>query len=267
MVQRMDKNQSTAAPDSDPEAQPAPKGDVALAGAGGRKAAVQAALRRQILTLERAPGSAIDEASVAKEYGLSRPPLREVLRQMAGEGYLELRPNRGAVVAPMDYGTLRHFFLVAPMIYSAVARLAAQNATPAQIASLKEIQRNFVAAIRDGSVEDRTFWNDRFHATTGEMADDVYLMPSLRRLLIDHARIGMTFYRPRNGDTDARLVKAAEQHDQIIAAIEAGDEAAAANAADDHWKLSRDRIETFVMPSALEVPLGTEPGARNNGES
>lgn len=96
----------------------------------GRKRALHADLKRRILTLRLRPGADLDEATLAAEYGLSRPPLREVLRQMAGEGYVVLRTNRGAQVSPMSYETLRTFFLVAPMIYAAVARLAALNARP-----------------------------------------------------------------------------------------------------------------------------------------
>ena len=44
-------------------------------------------------------------------------------------------------------------------------------------------------------VEGRVLWNDEFHLEIGRIARNPYLMPSLRRLLIDHARLGKTFYR------------------------------------------------------------------------
>jgi DNA-binding GntR family transcriptional regulator len=84
------------------------------------------------------PGAYLDETELAEIYGISRPPLREVLRQLAGEGYVVLHENRGAQVAPMSHKTLRNFFVAAPMIYAATTRLAAENATPAQIVKLKE---------------------------------------------------------------------------------------------------------------------------------
>ena len=82
-------------------------------------------LRRQILTQAFAPGSYLDEAELAAHFQMSRPPLREVLNQLAGEGYVVLHKNRGAQVAPMTHKTLRNFFMAAPMIYAAVTRLAA----------------------------------------------------------------------------------------------------------------------------------------------
>ncbi|NIA70377.1 GntR family transcriptional regulator [Pelagibius litoralis] len=221
------------------------------------KEALYQDLKRSILTMNRAPGSDIDEVRLAAEYGLSRTPLREVLSKMAGEGYLELRQHRGAQVSAMTHKTLRDFFLAAPLIYAATSRLAAQNAMPEQIASLKEVQRGFRAAVDNGNIEDRVFYNDRFHALIGEIANNIYLTPSLRRLLIDHARIAGTFYRPRNAQMHDNLATAAEQHDQMIESIETGDEDRAAQLAIDHWTLSRCMIEMFVTPKGLDVPLGS----------
>ena len=63
--------------------------------------------------------------------------------------------------------------------------------------------------------------NERFHSVIGEMADNEFLMPSLRRLLIDHTRIGMTFYDPRKLHLAEERALAADQHDQFIDLIEA----------------------------------------------
>ncbi len=227
--------------------------------AKSRKAALQEHLKTSILTLRLQPGTDLDEAHLSDEFGLSRTPLREVFRQLAGEGYLDLRTNRSARVSEMSYTTLRDFFLAAPMVYGAILRLAAMNARPAQIEALKDAQQAFKTALRKGSGEDRALANNRFHDVTGEMSGNVYLLPSFNRLLIDHARIGMTFYRPQSGEMSENLSLASQQHDAIIAAIEARDEVAAAKLAEDHWNLSRDQIEMFVMPDALDVPMGVPP--------
>ena len=45
-------------------------------------------LKRRILTLELAPGCDMDEVALSKRYQISRTPLRDVMRTLAGEGYL-----------------------------------------------------------------------------------------------------------------------------------------------------------------------------------
>jgi DNA-binding GntR family transcriptional regulator len=217
-------------------------------------------LRRKVLTEALEPGVYLDEAELSETYGISRPPLREALRQLAGEGYIVLHENRGAQVAPMTHKTLRNFFVAAPMIYAATTRLATEYATPAQIVKLKECQWAFRQAIRSNDAAARALGNERFHSIIGEMADNEFLMPSLRRLLIDHTRIGMTFYNPRKLHLAPQRELAADQHDQFIALIEAGDATAAADLAIAHWELSRAQIESFVTPESIDVPLGRAPG-------
>ena len=151
------------------------------------------------------------------------------------------------------------------MIYAAVSRLAAENAKPAQIVRLKDSQARFREAIGEGDASDRALANQRFHEIIGEMADNEYLMPSLRRLLIDHTRIGMTFYSPRNSSLSEQRGIAADQHDKIIDLIEAGDAANAARLAIDHWELSRAEIESFVTPEGMQIPLGIAPSIRDRG--
>lgn len=224
-------------------------------------------LCRKILTQVLEPGVYLDEVELAETYGISRPPLRETLRQLAGEGYVVLHENRGAQVAPMTHKTLRNFFIAAPMIYAGVTRLAAEHATAAQIVRLKECQWAFRQTIRNGDAAERAVGNERFHSIIGEMADNEFLMPSLRRLLIDHTRIGMTFYDPRKTAMAGVSAEAADQHDQFIELIEAGDADAAGDLAVAHWELSRAQIESFVTPVGMQIPLGRAPGSERRGVS
>lgn len=208
-------------------------------------------LKRRILTCDLAPGEYLDETEIAAVYGMSRPPLREIFRQLAGEGFLTIQEHRGAQVTPMTHKTMRNFFMVAPMIYASVAELAAQHATAAQVTKLQATQARFRAAIAAGDVAARATLNERFHALIGEMADNEYLMPSLARLLIDHTRIGMTFYNSSGPHFTEQQSIAADQHDAMIEAIAARDPKASAALAIAHWELSREQMQQFIGAPAL----------------
>ena len=213
-------------------------------------------MKRRILTLDLEPGSDLDEVALSNEYQISRTPLRDVLRNLAGEGYLVIRNNRGARVSSMDQKALRDFFPVAPMIDATVSRLAAQNGKPDRIERLQGNQNKFQAAVDEDNVRAQVYYNDQFHSVIGEMADSVFLQPSLRRLLIDHAPIAQTFYRPASAEMRNGLRTAARQHDAMIEAFRIRDEEAAAKLATEHWKLSRKQIEVFVTPDSLDIALG-----------
>src|SRR5271157_1323834 len=55
-------------------------------------------LRRKILSGELPAGIPLSEASIARELGNSRTPLREAIRRLAAEGFLRHIPNRGSMV-------------------------------------------------------------------------------------------------------------------------------------------------------------------------
>jgi len=208
-------------------------------------------LKRQILTLELAPDSDLDEAILTTAYGVSRTPVREVFQRLAGEGYVEIRENRGARVSPMNMETLRNFFSVAPMIYAAIGRLAVQNFTHIQLGDLKDCQSHFRRAVAADDAISMVLGNNRFHEIMGEMAANAYLTPSLNRLLIDHARIGHTFYRPQTADTRQRLERAVEHHDGFIAALAARNETQVVDLVFEHWQLSRGNMALYIAPPAL----------------
>lgn len=212
-------------------------------------------LRQRILTTDIAPGSDLDETELSNAYGISRTPLREVLQRLSGDGYVTLLANRGAKVASMDLSVMRTFFQTAPLIYSSIARLAAENRNSTQLADLKTVQTGFAKAVAGGDAQGMALNNHQFHQIIGDMAANEYLMASLNRLLIDHTRLGQVFYRPASPAEAVVVKKASQQHDAMIAAIEAQEPAVVVDLTLQHWDLSRDRMERFVRPDPLPMDV------------
>lgn len=223
-----------------------------------KKQACQDALIHRILTLDIQPGSTLDETLLSEEYGLSRTPLREVFQKLAGDGYLAQIENRGTKVSSMDLVSMRDFFQSAPMIYAAVARLAAENASRQQIGELKQVQSLFRRAGEESEAQEMAMQNHQFHRIIGEMAGNPYLTPSLNRLLIDHTRMSQMFYKPINSKERLLVWEACDQHDGMIEAIVNNDPGTIVNLTIEHWELSRDRIEKFVRPDPLDVDIGVQ---------
>ena len=230
----------------------------------GGKSALHETLKRQILTLELEPDGDLDEVKLSEEYGISRTPVRDVLRQLAVEGYVDIRENRGARVVPMNHSTLRDFFLVAPMIYEAIGRLAVQNCRAGQLDTLRACQERFRAAVTARDAEKLVMENNRFHELIGEMAGSAFLKPTLNRLLIDHARIGHTFFRPATAEMEDNLAKSCLHHDRMIEALAQRDETAMVNLVFEHWDLSRQNMELFIAPKALASETNRRVAARRD---
>lgn len=218
-----------------------------------KKADLYATLRARILDLSLAPGGALEETALCETYGVSRTPLRETLQRLAGEGFVTLAANRGAAVSSMDLPVIRSLMQTAPMIYAAIARLAAENTTPAGINVLKSTQRSFRKAVEQADAGQMAIHNHRFHEAIGEMAASPYLMPSLKRLLIDHTRMSQRFYNARTRAEQKTIRSACDQHDAMIDAFVQRAPAQAVALTLDHWALSRDGIERFVAPPPLPL--------------
>jgi DNA-binding GntR family transcriptional regulator len=221
------------------------------------------ALRSRILSLDIPPGSDLDEARLSEEYGISRTPLREVFHRLAGDGYVRLEENRGAKVASMDLSVMRTFFQTAPLIYSSIARQAAENRTSAQGGALKATQEKFAKAAHAGAAAEAGLFNHQFHEQIGEMAQNVYLLASLKRMLVDHTRLSQTFFDPKSAADETRISKAIEQHNAMIAAIEAGEASVAVDLTLQHWDLSRDQLEKYVRPDPLPLDVISMKDHRN----
>lgn len=63
---------------------------------------IAAALRRAVRERAIPPGHAMNQDLLAKQYGVSRIPLREALRTLVGEGLVIMKPGLGAVVAALE---------------------------------------------------------------------------------------------------------------------------------------------------------------------
>ncbi|MBS0123509.1 GntR family transcriptional regulator [Thetidibacter halocola] len=203
----------------------------------------QADLVRRILTLDLPPGTEMDETRLAAQYGLSRTPLREIFRDLAGEGYVLLSPNRGTRVAPLDFAALRVFFRSAPLVHAAVARMAAEYRTEAQVEDLWSAQRACIAATETDAI---ALADHRFHHVICDMAANPYLAPSHGRLMIDHARLTVGTARSSAKKEKKAQKKAIQHHEALIEAIVARDPDSAVAVTLAHWDLERGRFDGIM---------------------
>lgn len=109
-----------------------------------------------------APGQALFESHLAVKLGMSRTPVREALRLLAREGYIETNPARGYLVPRLTLDDIREIFEIRESLESLASRSAAARATDAEIAELAELCDAYQAA------QDLEQWAElgtRFHNT------------------------------------------------------------------------------------------------------
>src|SRR5919112_64139 len=84
-------------------------------------------LRERIASGEIERGSRMHQEDLAKEFGVSRTPVREALRRLAAEGLVDLFANRGARVATATDEQVRSSYETRLVVEPGAARVAAER--------------------------------------------------------------------------------------------------------------------------------------------
>src|SRR5260370_30870201 len=108
--------------------------------------AVYEDLREDILTLQIAPGSALDEVSLAKRFGLSRTPIRDALVMLLSEHLVTFLPSRSAIVAPHTMENTPEYLDALVLHARALSPLAAQERADAALEKINDRQRAYELA-------------------------------------------------------------------------------------------------------------------------
>ena len=151
---------------------------------------------------------------------MSRTPIREALLRLAGEGLVETLPNRSAIVANIDFLNLHHFFDAMTLMYRVTTRLAALNRSDADLAAIRARQAQFAAAVEAQDALAMIATNRAFHAAIADAGGNPYYIAFFLRVLDEGRRLLRLYYQSYNDRLPQSIVG---EHEDIIAAIEAGD--------------------------------------------
>jgi DNA-binding GntR family transcriptional regulator len=185
-------------------------------------------LRDAIVSGVYPPGSRVIESEAAARLGMSRTPVREAIRRLAGEGIIEHLPNRGAVVPAWDLDTVRDVFDLRELLEVHAIRLAARRAQPEDLAILGEATLEMRALERahgDTRWDVYAVLNNRFHRHLFTMADN----QRLEAILVGLIAVPL-LHRNFDSRTFETMKRSNDHHDEIVAAIAAADDAWAAAA-------------------------------------
>lgn len=171
-------------------------------------------LRDMIVFLDLAPGAVLSERRLVEALGASRTPIREALKQLSAEGLVLLRPNRPAMVAPLDPDELRHLFEVEVALESFAASLAATRMAEADFDRLARYQIEMEERYAAGDRVSYIRINRKIHLLIVAGSGN----PALSEV---HARLIGRLQRARNIGLSSlgRVEESIEEHRQILAAL------------------------------------------------
>lgn len=191
-------------------------------------------IRDWIVTLRFAPGEKIIDTEIASYFKVSRTPIREVLKLLEQQKLICTYPGKGTFVAKLQKESISALYLPMQTIQCLAVRLAADAATPDDIAELEEINQVFFekAQARDDTLgllkADR-----QFHQKIVDMARNEYIDSFSAALWTHIARLDYIYFR------DSGIISGSyTDHDKMIKALTMHDPFSAERAMHDNWNNS-----------------------------
>ncbi len=218
------------------------------------------------------PGTVLRQDQLSRDFNVSRTPVREALRRLAGLGLASFEPNRGVRVRALDRDQWREIFLVRAALEGLAAELAAPRITDAELEELAAAERDFertTDALRSDLEGDERQavafeWlqaNTRFH--------DVILRGARSELIEQLARSvrrafsGRSIWRP-DSELDRLYARMVHQHAAIREALAARSPRGAREISSEHALDSWRLLEAILDEGAQRHGDGGSPprGAR-----
>ena len=187
-----------------------------------REASVYEAIREDIISGRLPANLRLIVSDLAAQHGTSTNPVREALHQLRGEGFVTMAPNRGARVRPIDEEFIRDIYEIEVLIEPALTRWFVGIATDRDIASLEALhaemlQLNYADPVRHGLL-DTQFHHTMYARHYNRHAVDLWWK---------HREILRAISR-RHGTSLGRQAAVMREHGEVLDAIKAHDEQAAA---------------------------------------
>ena len=180
-------------------------------------------LRARVLSLELAPGAALSRVEIARDYGVSQTPVRDALQRLEAEGLVETFPQSRTHVSRIDLAHARETQFLRLGLELEVARVLAALPDPAAaLAPASRIVEAQAAALAAGDLERFSALDAAFHRALVEAAGH----PALWEVIA--ARSGhIDRLRALNLPDPGKPLDILSRHREILAAVAAGDRAAA----------------------------------------
>lgn len=194
-------------------------------------------LKHKILTGEIASQTRLMEIDLAEKMNVSRTPIREAIKRLADDGLVKVEPRRGAYVANISIKDMLDVFEVREDMEGFTAYLATQRITDEQKEELRKIAEAYEEATRNNDKETVIVLDEAFHNFIVGCCNNETLKELVQYVQELSLRFRYLYYE------EFSLYEAtAEQHNRILAAINAGDADLARKEADTHVKTLKEFV-------------------------
>jgi DNA-binding GntR family transcriptional regulator len=154
------------------------------------------------------------------QLGVSRTPLREAFKVLATEGLVELLPNRGAIVSPIDPVRVAETLAVMGALEALAGELACGHASDGQLNEIRSLHQEMLANHARGDLAGYFKFNQAIHLKIVKYSGNAVLAQTYRHL---NANVRRARYMANL--SQERWDAAVREHGEILEALAARDAA------------------------------------------
>jgi DNA-binding GntR family transcriptional regulator len=198
-------------------------------------------IRAAILDGILAPGTRIDQNQLARDLNTSLVPVREALKKLDSEGFVQIIPRRGAFVTETSIPDMEDLYFTRSILEGEAAFHAAPKLTAAQLKQLDRLHEQISDALKAHDFSEFNHLNRRFHFLIYDAANSNYLSSLISGLwdLAERYRYRYVFFHDQ-----AAVIQA--EHQTILQACHAHDSAALRQAIVYHMMQTLNGIRAFA---------------------
>ncbi len=194
-------------------------------------------LRQMLVENRIAPGAKLNERELCEQLQVSRTPLREAIKMLAAEGLVELLPNRGAIAVELTEADVLNTFEVMAGLEAQTGELAAQRITDAEIAEIRAMHYEMMAAHTRRDLPTYYRINATIHRAINAAARNAVLTAVYNQV---NARLQAL--RFRSNQDEEKWQRALNEHGKMVEALSARDPAAMRKIMLEHLQNKRDVV-------------------------
>lgn len=169
-------------------------------------------LKDDILSLKLKPGTILSETTLAERFQLSRTPLRDVLKQLSLESYIDVYPKKGNFVSHINLDSVEQMIYLRSALEKEIMKDLASQLSLKDTQELKEILDHQKSLTEDEEATDRFLMlDDQFHRALFKMAGRDFLWNLIQQSNVHYAR-----YRKLHMLERGKLLQIWSEHQRML---------------------------------------------------
>jgi DNA-binding GntR family transcriptional regulator len=186
-----------------------------------------------------APGEVLRDQDIARSLGVSRTPVREALRRLEDEGFVETSLNRWTRVAPLDLPRAIETYSVIEALE--VFALERAQLTPQDLSDMRTANDAMRRSLRLRKAASALRADEEFHAILLQRAQNSELRELVAQLKTKLRRIELAYW-----GRASKTNQSVEEHAAILSALQKGAKRAAIAALQQNWEGARQRVRSVA---------------------